>query len=115
MGTHMREKVLAYWGFLTDALWLTVDEIVIIGDLNVTIEWDKGQNSLVVPSLSHWLEKIQSMKVGLHSISFYHIFPEYNSQVKLISTYVISVFLGQIHYELLDQGSVIISSAFLFT
>jgi len=46
-------------GVLKCALWLSVDEIVISGDSNVTIDWAMG--SLTMFSLCHWLDQISTL------------------------------------------------------
>lgn len=113
-GTNMRAKILALWGVMHCASWLVVDEILIVGDSKIVIDWAMGHHSLTVPSLIRWLEQISSLKAYFSSIYFCHIFREKNALTYQLSKCGAFILPGKICFGYLVNGSIITSGAFLF-
>jgi hypothetical protein len=77
---------------------LDLSEISVYGDSKIIIEWlcDKGQ--LQVHNLEGWKERILKLTNNFHSISFQHIYREYNSATNTLSKHALQQAPGKIVY-----------------
>jgi ribonuclease HI len=84
-GTNTRAELLGAWATLLIADHLLIPCIHVMGDSKVVIEWliDKGR--LQVSSVEGWKARIKSLAKNFQSISFQHIYKNFNSDADVLS------------------------------
>ena len=85
-GTNMRAKVITLWGLLWFANHLYVEQLWVFGDTKTLIDHMNSKSSLNLGMLSHWLERIYTLKSTFTFISFCsHVYREKNTEADRLS------------------------------
>jgi ribonuclease HI len=85
-GTNTRAELLGVWALLPLASHLSIQELHVLGDSKIIIDWLKGKGRLQVVSLDCWMDSISILINLFHNLSFAHVYridnQEANSQSK---------------------------------
>ena len=99
LGSNIRAKLLASWGLLLLATYKHITNVHICGDSRTMINWLRGLASLQVAGLMYWQHRIEDLRTLFSSLSFQHIYKEYNALADTFSKKVIGEFFGTFHFE----------------
>lgn len=97
-GKNTREKLLGSWALLTLASQLSILTIHVHGDSKVIIDWLRGKGRLQVVTLDYWKHRLRGLIDLFHSISFAHVYREYNEVVDNLSKQALLKEPGKIYY-----------------
>jgi ribonuclease HI len=77
-GTNTRAKLLGVWATLFLAHKLDIDQLQLLGDSKIMVDWLKHKCNLYVTSVLGWMEKIRILTTLFKDIRFDHIYKEDN-------------------------------------
>jgi ribonuclease HI len=95
-GTNMKAKLLGAWASLILACRLHTDELLLLGDSKIIIDWLNGQADFHVVALERWKERTQEATLSIRNLSFSHIYREENSEADTLSKKALHMPSGQI-------------------
>ena len=104
MGTNTRVEFLGVWASLTLAYWLGIDQLQVLGDYKIVIDWLNFRGNLQVSSLVGWMDKIQDLIKYYNTIRFDHIYMEENEEADALSKKTLKVPEGKIHFNKWQDG-----------
>jgi ribonuclease HI len=84
-GTNTKEELLALWGILWLARSKSINQLQVLGDSKVIINWVEGKFKLQILELEHWKRRIGLLKQQFGFISFSHIYRHHNSEADSLS------------------------------
>jgi hypothetical protein len=90
---------LGAWDSLILAQQLHIDELLLLGDSKIIIDWLNGHADFHVVALECWKERTQEATRLIKNLSFSHIYREDNSEVDTLSKNTLSMPLGQIRFS----------------
>jgi hypothetical protein len=93
------------WASLILAQRLDINELLLLGDSKVIIDWLNGQADLQVAALECWKERTQEATRHIKNLSFSHIYREDNSEADTLSKKALSMPLGQIRFSQWEDGN----------
>ena len=96
-GNNTFSELLALWGLLWFTIYIYILYLFIFGESNVIIDWAKGLTNLQSLSYDCWLKRIGLLKNCFLSLSFGHLYREFNSDADNLSNLAIGDCLGILH------------------
>jgi len=78
MGTNTKAKLLGVWATLSLAHRLDIDQLQLLGDSKIVVDWLNHKCNIYVTSLLGWMEKIRILITLFKDIRFDHIYREEN-------------------------------------
>jgi ribonuclease HI len=81
MGSNTRAELLGAWATLTLAYRLDIEQLQVLGDSKIVIDWINNKCNLFVTSLTGWMEKIRSLMPLFKDLKFEHIYREENGML----------------------------------
>jgi ribonuclease HI len=103
-GTNTRVELLGVWASLTLAYRLGIDQLQVLGDSKIVIDWLNFRGNLQVTSLVGWMDKILDLIKSFNTIRFDHIYREENEEADALSKKSLQVPEGKIHYNKWQDG-----------
>jgi ribonuclease HI len=97
-GTNTRAELLGTWVLLSLASWLSIQEIHVLGDSKIIIEWLQEKVHLQVVTLDCWKDRITVLIKQFHKITFAHVYREDNKVVDSLSKKALNRDLGKLIY-----------------
>jgi ribonuclease HI len=85
MGTNTRAELLGVWASLSLAHRLGIDQLQVLGDSKIVVDWLNHKCNLFVSSLLGWMEKIRILVTLFNDIKFDHIYREENVEADTLS------------------------------
>jgi hypothetical protein len=82
---------MGVWASLILAQRLDINEMLLLGDSKVIIDWLNGQVDLQAIALECWKERTQEATRHIKSLSFSHIYREDNSDADTLSKKALSM------------------------
>ena len=76
--TNTFVELMALWGILWFSRKRGILELRVVGDSKDVIDWENGKNSMRSLNLSHWMKRVQMVIQHFASISFSHIYRNFN-------------------------------------
>jgi ribonuclease HI/probable phosphoglycerate mutase len=104
LGTNTSAELLGVWASLTLAKRPGIDQLQVLGDSKIVIEWLNYRGNLQVTPLMGWMDMIQDLKKSFNSIRFDHIYREENGEADALSKKSLQVPEGKIHYNKWQDG-----------
>jgi ribonuclease HI len=98
-GTNTRAELLGVWASLILATRLDIDQLQVLGDSKIVIDWLNNRGTLQVTSLMGWLDRILELKNSFNIIRFAHIYREENGEADTLSKKALQMPEGKIHYN----------------
>lgn len=98
-GTNTRAEFLGAWATLYLASRLCIENLQILGDSSIVIEWLCGRGKLQAISLLAWMDRIRHLQPYFKKISYSHIFREHNKSADLLSKLALQEKMGIITYH----------------
>jgi len=89
---------LGAWVLLSLASWLSIQEIHVLGDSKIIIEWLQEKVHLQVVTLDCWKDRITVLIKQFHKITFAHVYREDNKVVDSLSKQALHKDPGKIIY-----------------
>jgi ribonuclease HI len=89
MGSNTREELLGVWATLSLSHRLEIDQLQLLGDSKIVVDWLNHMSNLHVYSLMGWMEKIRELIKLFNTIRFDHIYREENVEVDVLSKKVL--------------------------
>jgi ribonuclease HI len=102
-GTNTRAEFLGAWAILYLATRLYIENLKVLGDSSIVIEWLCGRGKLQAISLLAWMDRIRHLQPYFNKISYNHIFREHNKSVDLLSKLALREKNGDHHLSSLDR------------
>jgi len=97
MGSNTRDELLRIWSTLTLAYRLDIDQLQVLGDSKIVVDWLNYKCNLFVTSLTSWIEKISSLIPLFKDLKFEHIYREENGDADSLSKKSLLAPKGRIH------------------
>jgi ribonuclease HI len=98
-GTNTKVELLNAWETFKLAKTLSISCIKVMGDLKVIIEWLMNKGRLKVVALEGWKIKIKELTKMFRSITYQHIYREFNMEVDKQSKLALELSEGSIFYH----------------
>jgi hypothetical protein len=78
---------------------INIDQLHVLGDSKIVIDWLHNRGTLQVTSLMGWLNRILELKNSFNIIRFVHIYREENGEADTLSKKELQMPKGKIHYN----------------
>jgi ribonuclease HI len=101
----MKAELLGAWASLILACRLHTDELLLLGDSKIIIDWLNGQADFHVAALECWKERTQEATNSIKNLSFSHIYREENSEADTLSKKALFMPPGQIRFTKWEDGN----------
>jgi ribonuclease HI len=102
-GTNTKAELLGAWASLVLVRCYT-EELLLLGDSKLAIDWLKGLADFQVAVLGCWKERTKEAAQLFKKLSFQHIFREENSEADSLSKIALNLPSGQICYTIWKNG-----------
>jgi hypothetical protein len=79
VGTNTKEKLLGLWGLLSIANGCHIEDLMVVGDSRVVIDWMDGKSQLEALNLRSWKVNIQELKLQFRWMKGLHVHRQFNS------------------------------------
>ena len=106
-GTNNRAKLLALWGLLTFVKHHGIHLHRIMGYSKVIVDWVLNHQSLQSIALHHWNKRVWLLLDEIQTLSFLHVYREFNNQEDLLSKQAVGLDLGLIYWKEFSHDSLI--------
>jgi ribonuclease HI len=93
-GTNTRAEFLGAWATLYLAARLCIENLKVLGDSSIVIEWLGSRGKLQAFSLLAWMDRLRHLQSYFNKISYNHIFREYNKSVDHLSKLALQEKMG---------------------
>jgi hypothetical protein len=103
-GSNMKAELLGEWVSLILTCCHT-DELLLLGDSKITIDWLNGLVEFQVAALECWKERTQDATLLFRKLSFSHIYRERNSEANTLSKKALHLPPGQICFTKWEDGN----------
>jgi ribonuclease HI len=103
-GTNMKAELLGAWASLVLASRYT-EELILLGDSKLTIDWLNGLADFQVAVLGCWKERTKEAALLFRKLSFHHIFREENSEADTLSKKALHLPSGHICFTIWEDGN----------
>jgi ribonuclease HI len=84
-GTNTRAELLGVWALLSLAFRLSIQELHVLGDSKIIIDWLNRKGRLQVVSLDCWMDSISVLINQFQLLSFDHVYRKDNQEVDRLS------------------------------
>jgi ribonuclease HI len=103
-GTNTKAELLGAWATLTLAKYLNIQNLQLMGDSKVIIEWLKHNGNLQSTSIEGWKHRTLELIASFQAIHYHHIYMEFNKVVDLLSKQALLEPKGRLSYFIWDGG-----------
>jgi hypothetical protein len=100
----MKAELLGAWASLILASRLHVNELLLLGDSKITIDWLIGRADFQVADLECWKERTRAATKLVKNLTFSHIYREQNHEADILSKKALHLPPGHIRYTRWEDG-----------
>jgi ribonuclease HI len=93
------------WATLTIARLLEIQNLHVMGDSKVIIDWLNSKWNLQAINIEGWKTRIREQMAAFQGINFHHIYRESNKEVDFLSKRALSSPKGRLTYFTWDEES----------
>jgi ribonuclease HI len=104
-GTNMKAELLGAWASLILASRLHINELLLLGDSKIIIDWLNGHADFHVADLESWKERTREATKLINKLTFSHIFREENNEADILSKKAMFLPSGHICYTRWEEGN----------
>jgi ribonuclease HI len=104
-GTNMKAELLGAWASLILASRLHINELLLLGDSKITIDWLNGRADFQVADLESWKERTRAATKLINKLTFSHIYREQNNEADILSKKALFLPSGHICYTRWEEGN----------
>jgi ribonuclease HI len=104
-GSNTKAELLGAWTTLTLANHLKIQNIQVMGDSKVVIDWLKQKGNLHSTAIEGWKQRINELINSFQGIYFQHIYRDFNVEADLLSKQALSEPRGRLSYYVWDGGT----------
>ena len=110
-GTNTKSELLALWGLLFFAIHKNIHDLHVRGDSKVIVDWALGKHIIHSIDLERCLFQVKDIFGHFSSLTFQHVYREFNSLADELSKRAIGLGVGWLFFEehiegdLTDSGS----------
>jgi ribonuclease HI len=101
----MKAELMGAWASLNLARRLHIDELLLLRDSKIIVDWLKGQADFKVAALESWKERTKETSHCFIKISVTHIFREENSEADTLSKKALYLSLGHFCFTKWEDGN----------
>ena len=105
-GAHTKAELLGAWATLTLAKHLNTQNIHILRDSKVIIDWLNHKRKLQAIDIEGWKHRILELSTTFQGICFQHIYMEFNEEAHLLSKHALLEPKGRLPYFTWEGGTV---------
>ena len=98
-GTNMKAELLALWALLRIAKDRHIEDLSILGDSKVIIDWARKKHFLQVNKIFGWSSRTEELISSFQHIQFQHIYRAHNVTADRLSKRGLRVAEGHIYLE----------------
>jgi hypothetical protein len=95
---------LGSWATLYLASRLHLENLQILGDSRIIVDWLNKKGDLQAISLSSWKDRIRHLQLAFKKISYTHIYRQHNKSADQLSKAALQAKLGIITFNLWIDG-----------
>jgi ribonuclease HI len=103
-GTNTKAELLGLWATLTLASLWSINQLFVLGDSRIVIDWASQKSSLHSVSIESWLEKTRALSSSFTDINFLHISREHNRVADELSKRALGETVGRLSVFHSDNG-----------
>jgi ribonuclease HI len=103
-GSNTRATILGASASLVIAYFVSIHRLRVLGDSKVIIEWMSNKSRLQVSALEGWKNRIKDLIKRFQSISFHHVYRNFNSEADVLSKHALGEPEGHISYVCWYKG-----------
>jgi ribonuclease HI len=104
IGTNTRVELMGAWASLHLASRFHIDNLHLIGDSRVIIDWLNHLGKLNIITLLAWKDRIRSLLHYFKNLTFTHTSREFNRDADLLSKAILQGILGLFIYNQWQDG-----------
>jgi ribonuclease HI len=104
-GSNMKAELLGAWASLNLARRLHIDELLLLGDSKIIVDWLKGQADFKVAALESWKERTKETSHCFRNLSVSHIFREDNCEADTLSKLALNLPPGHFCFTKWEDGN----------
>jgi ribonuclease HI len=104
-GSNMKAELMGAWASLNLARRLHIDELLLLGDSKIIVDWLKGQADFKVAALESWKERTKETSHCFRKLSVTHIFREENSEADTLSKKALYLSPGHFCFTKWEDGN----------
>jgi ribonuclease HI len=103
-GTNTKAELLGLWTTLWLASSWSLDQLQVIGDSKVIIDWINGSSQLHSFHVEGWKHKVRLLALSFTDITFRHLPRSFNAEADALSKRALSQSVGRLSIFHSDQG-----------
>jgi ribonuclease HI len=103
-GSNTRAELLGLWATLSLAAIWTLDELHILGDSKVIIDWITNKSKLNSIHLEGWLQQTRALSQCFTNLKFQHVSRAHNKAADALSKRALSAVIGRLSIYHCDRG-----------
>jgi hypothetical protein len=100
-----KPELLGAWATLTLAKYLNIQNMQMMGDSKVIIEWLKHNGNLQSTAIEGWKRRTLELTTSFSGIHYHHIYREFNKEVDLLSKQALLEPKGRLSYFIWEGGT----------
>jgi ribonuclease HI len=104
-GTNMKAELLGAWASLILASRLHINELLLLGDSKIIIDWLSGRADFHVADLESWKERTREATQLINKLTFSHIYREENNEADTLSKKALFLPSGHICFTRWEEGN----------
>ena len=97
--TNTKSKLMVLWGLLYFVIHKNIQDFHVWGNSKVIVDWALGKHIIHSMDLKHWLLWVEELFGHFSSLTFQHVYREFNSLADELSKRAIGLGAGQIFRE----------------
>jgi ribonuclease HI len=98
IGSNTKAELLGAWASLLIARHLGIQQLQVLGDSKVIIDWLRTNEKLQAINIEGWKNRVRELKTTFQKISFHHIFRESNEEADKLSKRALSSPKGRLTF-----------------
>jgi ribonuclease HI len=103
-GSNTKAELMGLWATLTLATFWSINQLQILGDSRVIIDWINLKSNLHAVNIECWKQKTRELAKNFKDISFQHIYRDHNKEADALSKRALNEVEGRLSVYHWDSG-----------
>jgi ribonuclease HI len=103
-GSNTKAELMGLWATLTLATFWSINQLQILGDSRVIIDWINHKCKLNAVNIECWKQKTMELAKNIKDLSIHHIYRVHNKEVDALSKRALTEVEGRLSVYHWDSG-----------
>jgi ribonuclease HI len=104
VGSNTKAKLMGLWATLTLATFWSINQLQILGDSRVIIDWINHKCNLIAVNIERWKQKKMELAKNIKDPSIHHIYRVHNKEADALSKRALNEVEGRLTVYHWDSG-----------